>query len=104
MTKIVFAKLAEYDLIDIEYYIYDKLCNPQAAQKVTDGILYTIEKIKEYPYLHPIIKNELIDDLELRMVRFLNYNIFYCYNSKNDILHIIRILYKNVDWCIVFKK
>ena len=39
MTSVVFTEPAEYDLLDIEYYIFVDLCNSQAAQRISDGIL-----------------------------------------------------------------
>lgn len=39
MANVVFTEPAEYDLLDIEYYIFVDLCNPQAAQRISDGIL-----------------------------------------------------------------
>ena len=30
-ARVVFTEPAEYDLLDIEYYIFVDLCNPQAA-------------------------------------------------------------------------
>ena len=44
MANVVFTEPAEYDLLDIEYYIFVDLCNPQAAQRISDGILDAAEK------------------------------------------------------------
>ena len=33
VADVVFTEPAEYDLLDIEYYIFVDLCNPQAAQR-----------------------------------------------------------------------
>ena len=35
MASVVFTEPAEYDLLDIEYYIFVDLCNPQAAQRIS---------------------------------------------------------------------
>ena len=45
MASVVFTEPAEYDLLDIEYYIFVDLCNPQAAQRISDGILDGAEKL-----------------------------------------------------------
>ncbi len=39
MASVVFTEPAEYDLMDIEYYIYVDLNNPQASERITEGIL-----------------------------------------------------------------
>ena len=48
MARVVFTEPAEYDLLDIEYYIFVDLCNPQAAQRISDGILGAAGKLAEY--------------------------------------------------------
>ena len=45
MASVVFTEPAEYDLLDIEYYIYVDLCNHQAAERISDGILDAAEKL-----------------------------------------------------------
>lgn len=59
MASVVFTEPAEYDLLDIEYYIFVDLCNPQAAQRISDGILDATEKLSEYPTGHPLVDDEL---------------------------------------------
>lgn len=98
MAKVIFAGSAENDLLDIEYYISTQLKNPQAARRISDGILDTAEKLCEYPLRHPLVSDELLRSLGLRMTMFDNYNIFYHYDESGDIVYIIRILYNKVDW------
>ncbi|MCM1038669.1 MAG: type II toxin-antitoxin system RelE/ParE family toxin [Roseburia sp.] len=103
MAKVVFTEPAEYDLLDIEYYIFVKLCNPQAAQRISDGILNIANKLAEYPLERPLVNDELLKSIGLRMTYFDNYNIFYYYNIKQDIVYIIRILYNKADWRNILK-
>ena len=98
MAKIVFSEPAEYDLLGIEYYIYKNLCNPQASKRITDGILKTIEKLAVNPEIHPLVTDELLRRMRLRMTFFDNYNIFYYHDIKEDIIYIVRILYNKMDW------
>lgn len=104
MTSVVFTEPAEYDLLDIEYYIFVDLCNPQAAQRISDGILDAAEKLSEYPTGHPLVDDELLRSVGLRMTRFDNYNIFYYYDMQNDVVYIIRVLYNKVDWQNLLKR
>lgn len=98
MAKIVFSEPAEYDLLGIEYYIYRNLCNPQASKRITDGILNTIEKLAINPESHPLVADELLRRMKLRMTYFDNYNIFYYYDMQEDAIYIVRILYNKMDW------
>lgn len=76
MARIVFTEPAEYDLLDIEYYIFVDLCNPSAAQRISDGILDTADKLSQ---------------------------IFYYYDVKEDVVYIIRVLYNKADWQNILK-
>lgn len=59
MAKVVFTEPAEYDLLDIEYYIFTDLCNPQASQRIVDGILNAAEKLSGYPTGHSLVSDDL---------------------------------------------
>ena len=104
MANVVFTEPAEYDLLDIEYYIFVELGNPQAAHRITDGILDIVEKLREYPIGHSLVQDELLRSVGLRMARFDNYNIFYYYDMQNDVVYIIRVLYNKVDWQSLLKR
>ena len=55
MANVVFTEPAEYDLLDIEYYIFVDLNNPQASERVIDGILDAAEKLEDFPEDHPLL-------------------------------------------------
>ncbi|NDO52256.1 type II toxin-antitoxin system RelE/ParE family toxin [Lachnospiraceae bacterium MD335] len=104
MARVVFTEPAEYDLLDIEYYIFVDLCNPQAAQRISDGILGAAGKLAEYPEGHPLVGDELLGRMGIRITYFDNYNIFYYYDMQNDIVYIIRVLYNKADWQNILKR
>lgn len=104
MARVVFTEPAEYDLLDIEYYIFVDLCNPQAAQRISDGILDAADKLAEYPEGHPLVGEELLGRMGIRITYFDNYNIFYYYDMQNDVVYIIRVLYNKVDWQNILKR
>lgn len=104
MARVVFTEPAEYDLLDIEYYIFVNLCNPQAAQRISDGILGAADKLADCPEGHPLVGEELLGRMGIRITYFDNYNIFYYYDMPNDIVYIIRVLYNKVDWKNILKR
>lgn len=104
MARVVFTEPAEYDLLDIEYYIFVDLCNPQAAQRISDGILDAAGKLEEYPEGHPLVGDELLGRMGIRIIYFDNYNIFYYYDMQNDVVYIIRVLYNKADWQNILKR
>ena len=104
MAKVVFTEPAEYDLLDIEYYIFFDLCNPTVSQRITDGILDIAEKLGNYPMADPLVEDELLKSVGLRMTFFENYNIFYVYDTVNVVVYIVRILYNKADWKNILKR
>ena len=104
MARVVFTEPAEYDLLDIEYYIFVDLCNPQAAQRISDGILDAAGKLEEYPEGHPLVGDGLLGRMGIRITYFDNYNIFYYYDMQNDVVYIIRVLYNKADWQNILKR
>ena len=104
MARVVFTEPAEYDLLYIEYYIFVDLCNPQAAQRISDGILGAAGKLAEYPEGHPLVGDELLGRMGIRITYFDNYNIFYYYDMQNDVVYIIRVLYNKADWQNILKR
>ena len=104
MAKVMFYEPSEYDLQDIEYYIFVDLCNPSASRRITNGILDAAESLGYCPEKHPLVGDELLRNMGLRMTRFDNYNIFYYYASQFDAVFIIRILYNKANWESILKK
>lgn len=103
MSKVVVTEPAEYDLVEIEYYIHVHLCNPEASLRIVDGILNKAKQLSYFPKEHPYVADDLLGRVGIRMTTFDNYNIFYYYDEKMDTVHIIRILYNKADWKDILK-
>ncbi|MCM1179270.1 MAG: type II toxin-antitoxin system RelE/ParE family toxin [Clostridium sp.] len=104
MARVVITEPAEYDLLDIEYYIRVHLCNPSAAERMIDGILEMLWGLAQFPERYHYVNDDLLRKLSLRMTWFDNYNIFYYYDENADEVHIIRILYNRADWQHILKR
>lgn len=103
MAKVVLTEPAEFDLQDIDHYISVNLCSPQAAKRITEGIINVIKNLEYNPKRQPIINNSYLRRMQLRRIGFANYNIFYYYDSGYDIVFIFRILYNQSDWQSILK-
>ena len=66
MTSVVFTEPAEYDLLDIEYYIFVDLCNPKAAQRISDDILDAADRLSEYPTGYPLVLCQDLVQIKMR--------------------------------------
>ena len=73
-----------------------------SLQRISDGILDAAGKLEEYPEGHPeghpLVGDELLGRMGIRITYFDNYNIFYYYDMQNDVVYIIRVLYNKADW------
>ncbi|MCL2052350.1 MAG: type II toxin-antitoxin system RelE/ParE family toxin [Lachnospiraceae bacterium] len=98
MTDVMFSEPADYDLIDIEYYISTHLFNYQAADRIVDGIIKEAADLLAFPKKYPVVSDSLFARLGLRIAFFDNYNIFYIYLEDKDLVFVIRVLYNKADW------
>lgn len=104
MTKAFFTQPAEYDLTDIEYYIFFELENLQAFDRTVDGIDEAIKSLITFSTGYPLVQDILLKNVGVRMAYFENYNIFYSYNEMEDVIYIIRILCNRADWQNILHK
>lgn len=96
MNKLHYSSEALNDLDVIYTYIFEELQNPTAAQKIVDGILDAIEKLKEFSEMGAQLSS--ITDVESGY-RFLvcgNYLAFYRVTGAD--VSIDRILYGRRDY------
>lgn len=98
MAIVILSDLSEQDLIDIEHYIADELCNPLAAMRIIKGIYDKIADIAKFPRSAPLVLDVDLYKNEVRITHFENYNIIYQYDFQNQVISVARILNERVDW------
>lgn len=101
--KVLFSDFSENDLLNIENYILFDLCNSSAANHIVDGILKVAKSLKDFPERCPLVNDEGLKRLGFRYACYENYNIFYVYYKKKEIVYIVRILYNKADWQTILK-
>ena len=52
-------------MLDREYYIFVYLSNPQAFERVVDGIMNAVEKLGDFLEDYPLLDDELLYRLGL---------------------------------------
>ena len=67
-----FSPLAERDLNGIFDYIAWELSAPQAAVKLIDKIQEEVEKICEFPFSRPLLRNRALRE---KVIAYLSYRI-----------------------------
>ena len=106
--QIEYLPSALRDLTEIADYIGVKLNNPEAADRLSETIVSTIEKLTEMPYRYPIYSpaasftvNPL--KMEYRKMVVRNYLVFYWVNEEKQHVTIARVIYsgRNIDNILV---
>ena len=82
---------AKQNLIDIVHYIAFEFSDKLAAQRIFKEITDKFETIRLFPLIGAIVKNDLVDDNQVRKVLVRKYNIFYKYIKKDNTVVILSI-------------
>ena len=102
--KIEYLPSALRDLTEIADYIGGKLNNPEAADRLSETIVSTIEKLTDMPYRYPVyypVATFSVKPLkmEYRKMVIKNYLVFYWVNEEKNLVTIARVIYggRNID-------
>lgn len=102
--KIEYLPSALRDLTEIADYIGGKLNNPEAADRLSETIVSTIEKLTDMPYRYPVyypVATFSVKPLkmEYRKMVIKNYLVFYWVNEEKHLVTIARVIYggRNID-------
>ena len=102
--KIEYLPSALRDLTEIADYIGVKLNNPDAAERLSDNIVSTIDKLAEMPYRYPVYYPLAAFSvkplkMEYRKMVVKNYLVFYWVNEEKNLVTIARVIYggRNID-------
>ena len=96
MYTLKFAKIFKEDVKSSVNYIKHTLHAPAAAERLKDEIKNTYKKIKEMPFIYPVVPNSYLASLGFRFTMVKNYMLFYIVEEKE--ITIIRFLYGHRDW------
>jgi plasmid stabilization system protein ParE len=98
MYGLIFSKLFDGDIDSTYQYIKENLEAPMAAENLMKEVKQKLEYLKENPTVRPIIKDELIEALNLRAIKVKNYVIYYRVNEAKQKIQLVRFLYNKRDW------
>ena len=101
MRKLVFADTFGDDVKLALKYIKHTLQAPKAADKVKIEIKKAYKKIKNRPFIYPIVSNDYLASMGFRFIKIKNFMLFYTVEEKE--IHIVRFLYGRRDWVSILK-
>lgn len=98
MYSLEYLPIARRDMIDIAKYIGVKLANPDAADRLAEGMIEAAEKLTDMPYKCPIFTPVKPLKHEYRKLIVHNYIMFYWVDEDNKLVTIARVVYSGRDY------
>lgn len=98
MYHLEILPVALENLSDIARYIAFTLHNPSSAEKITDGILESIDNLLPNPYICQVYDE--VDGLEHEYRRLVvgKYVVFYWIEEENNLVTVAHICYGASDY------
>ncbi len=103
MYKLEFLPIAKKDISDIIYYIYYNLKNVTASEKLKNLFINSFDDILKFPYGSPIYNPIGFLNNKYRSYRVKNFLVFYTINEEEEIITIVRVLYKKMNISKILK-
>ena len=89
--------ISHTNLRNIFIYISEELLAPENAAGQTDRIMAAIRKLDTMPNRNRLYEEEPWHSRGLRFFPVDNYLVFYKTNDENEIVYIVRIMYRGRD-------
>lgn len=90
ICKLTFLPLFEEDLLEVTYYIANKLKNPDAAHRLVDDIELAINKRLEMPLVFAPYRTSKLRKQPYYRIKVGNFSIFYV--VIDDTMEVRRLL------------
>jgi plasmid stabilization system protein ParE len=102
MYKLNFSKNFRDDVKSSVNYIKNTLQAPTASERLKDEIKKTYKKVRQTPFMYPVVPNDYLASMGFRFTMVKNYMLFYIIEEKE--VNIIRFLYGRRDWINILKE
>lgn len=93
LYRIQYTPLAAEDINEIDVYISETLCNPDAAEKLLTKMEQQIRRLQQYPHLGYIVDDPYLASRGYRKLIVDNYLVFHLVDDANEVIIIMRVLY-----------
>lgn len=97
------SETAKADLGDIYDYIAYELLNPDAAEAFLDEFERKTEEYCRAPKTGFPVSNEYVRRDDVRKYFVKNYTVYYVPDFENEVIFIVRVVYKGRDQNAVWK-
>lgn len=104
MSKIKFTDTAREDLREIAFYIAESSGNSEIAVQFISELREKTKLLESFPESGSIPRDRVLKSCGYRYLSHKEYLIFYHYDSKEDISHILSVFNAKKDYMRVMKK
>jgi plasmid stabilization system protein ParE len=104
LYRLKISNLYKEDTSSSYNYIKNKLEAPVAATNLKKEIKEKLNKIKENPYIRPLVQDKYLASLGYRLINVKNHMVFYIIDEDDKHLKIIRFLYNKRNWMNILKE
>ena len=96
--RVVLAKQAKDDIMDIGDYITFTLLEPDISKKFIKGLRNSISQLKFFPYKFPLVQNSILPNQNIRCMSHNNYYVFYEIVEVMRVVIILRVGSNRRNW------
>ena len=98
MYTLEYLPIAMRDMVDIAKYISQKLSNPIAAERLTNEMIESANKLTEFPYINPVYHSIRSLKKEYRKLIVKNYIMFYYVDESRKLITVARVIYAHRNY------
>ena len=104
MFKLTFSSKINDDIVSSIGYIKNTLKAPMAAENHFTELKKAYEKIKENPYIRPLVQNKYLASQGIRFMKVKNYMLIYYIEEERKEVFLYRFMYARRDWINILTK
>jgi plasmid stabilization system protein ParE len=98
MFELVYSEKINNDIISVLHYIKNVLEAPKAAENHYEELKKKYAKLKENPYIRPLVHNKYLATKGIRFIMVKKYMLIYKINEENKTVLLYRLIYCRRDW------
>jgi len=98
MFNLIFSEKINNDIISSMNYIKNTLNAPMAARKHLEELKKKYMKLKENPFVRPLVMNKFLASKGIRFIKVKKYILIYKIDEDNNTVYLYRFMYGRRDW------
>jgi plasmid stabilization system protein ParE len=104
MFTLTFSSKVNDDIVSSIGYIKNTLQAPTAAENHVNELKKVYEKLKENPFVRPLVQDNYLASQGIRLINVKNYILIYSINEGTHEVFLYRFMYARRDWINILTK